>query len=97
MPVVLTGICSMMVAWLAMGFGVWSIAGVVIGAVLLDCGLRAAMVANQTLRQFGGAGFTLARQHTVRIACVDRKRRGSISDQLDVRAISAGLPCAALR
>ena len=49
MPVVLTGICSMLAAWVAMGFGVWSIAGVVIGAVLLDCGLRAAMVANQTL------------------------------------------------
>ncbi|HUP94722.1 MAG TPA: MFS transporter [Burkholderiales bacterium] len=49
MPVVLTGICSMLAAWVAMGFGVWSIAGVVVGAVLLDCGLRAAMVANQTL------------------------------------------------
>ena len=32
-----------------MGFGVWSVAAVVIGAILLDCGLRAAMVANQTL------------------------------------------------
>lgn len=49
MPVVLAGICSMMAAWVAMGFGVWSIAAVVIGAILLDCGLRAAMVANQTL------------------------------------------------
>jgi predicted MFS family arabinose efflux permease len=49
MPVVLTGICSMMAAWVAMGFGVWSIAAVIIGAILLDCGLRAAMVANQTL------------------------------------------------
>jgi hypothetical protein len=39
----------MMAAWLAMGFGLWSIAAVVIGAILLDCGLRAAMVANQTL------------------------------------------------
>jgi MFS family permease len=49
MPVVLAGILSMLAAWIAMGFGVWSIAAVVVGAVLLDCGLRAAMVANQTL------------------------------------------------
>ena len=49
MPVVLAGICSMLAAWIVMGFGVWSIAAVVIGAILLDCGLRAAMVANQTL------------------------------------------------
>jgi predicted MFS family arabinose efflux permease len=49
MPVVLTGICSMLAAWIAMGFGVWSVAAVVIGAILLDCGLRATMVANQTL------------------------------------------------
>jgi len=49
MPVVLTGICSMLAAWVAMGFGLWSIAAVVVGAILLDCGLRTAMVANQTL------------------------------------------------
>ena len=49
MPVVLTGICAMLAAWIAMGFGVWSVAAVVIGAILLDCGLRTAMVANQTL------------------------------------------------
>ncbi|OGA23681.1 MAG: hypothetical protein A3I02_16110 [Betaproteobacteria bacterium RIFCSPLOWO2_02_FULL_67_26] len=48
-PVVLAGIGSMLAAWIAMGFGAWSIAAVVIGAMLLDCGLRAAMVANQTL------------------------------------------------
>jgi len=48
-PVVLTGICAMLAAWIAMGFGVWSVAAVVIGAILLDCGLRTAMVANQTL------------------------------------------------
>ena len=48
-PVVLTGICAMLAAWIAMGFGVWSVAAVVIGAILLDCGLRSAMVANQTL------------------------------------------------
>lgn len=48
-PVVLTGICSMMAAWVVMGFGVWWIAAIVVGAMLLDIGLRAAMVANQTL------------------------------------------------
>lgn len=48
-PVVLAGVVSMLAAWVVMGFGVWSIAAVVVGAVLLDCGLRAAMVANQTL------------------------------------------------
>ena len=49
MPVVLAGILSMMAAWVAMGFGVRTLAAVVVGAALLDCGLRAAMVANQTL------------------------------------------------
>ena len=48
-PVVLAGICSMMAAWVAMAFGEWSVAAVVVGAMLLDTGLRAAMVANQTL------------------------------------------------
>jgi predicted MFS family arabinose efflux permease len=48
-PVVLVGIFSMLAAWIAMGFGAWAIAGVVVGAILLDCGLRVAMVANQTL------------------------------------------------
>lgn len=48
-PVVLAGIVSMLVAWIAMGFGTWAVAGVVLGAILLDCGLRVAMVANQTL------------------------------------------------
>ena len=48
-PVVLAGICSMLCAWVAMSFGVYTIVAVVIGAALLDLGLRAAMVANQTL------------------------------------------------
>jgi MFS family permease len=48
-PVVLAGICSMLAAWVVMAFGAWWIAAVVIGAMLLDIGLRAAMVANQTL------------------------------------------------
>jgi MFS family permease len=49
MPVVLTGICTMLAAWIFMGVGLWSVAAVVIGTILLDCGLRSAMVANQTL------------------------------------------------
>ena len=48
-PVVLAGIFSMLGAWIAMAAGTWAIAGVVVGAILLDCGLRLAMVANQTL------------------------------------------------
>jgi predicted MFS family arabinose efflux permease len=48
-PVVLAGIVSMLAAWAAMALGAWSVAAVVVGAMLLDCGLRAAMVANQTL------------------------------------------------
>jgi predicted MFS family arabinose efflux permease len=48
-PVVLAGVVSMLAAWVVMGFGVWSIIAVIVGAMLLDCGLRAAMVANQTL------------------------------------------------
>ena len=48
-PVVMTSIISMLAAWIAMGFGLWAIAPLVLGAMLLDCGLRAAMIANQTL------------------------------------------------
>ena len=48
-PVVTTGVCVMICAWLAFGFAATSIAFVVAGAVMLDCGLRTAMVANQTL------------------------------------------------
>jgi predicted MFS family arabinose efflux permease len=48
-PIVTTGVCIMIAAWLVFGFAAWSIAFVVAGAMLLDCGLRTAMVANQTL------------------------------------------------
>ena len=48
-PVVTTGVCVMICAWLAFGVSSASIAFVVAGAVMLDCGLRTAMVANQTL------------------------------------------------
>jgi predicted MFS family arabinose efflux permease len=48
-PVVTTGVCVMICAWLAFGFAATSVLFVVLGAMLLDCGLRTAMVANQTL------------------------------------------------
>ncbi|HET6492267.1 MAG TPA: MFS transporter, partial [Burkholderiales bacterium] len=48
-PVVLTGICTMLTAWIFMGLGVWAVSAVFVGTMLLDCGLRATMVANQTL------------------------------------------------
>jgi hypothetical protein len=38
-----------MAAFVVFGLGAWWVAALVVGAVLLDCGLRAAMVANQTL------------------------------------------------
>jgi predicted MFS family arabinose efflux permease len=46
-PVVTTGIALVMAAYLVFGFGVLTVAAIVAGAVLLDSGLRAAMVANQ--------------------------------------------------
>jgi predicted MFS family arabinose efflux permease len=49
MSVVTTALCTMALAWLVFGFSAWTMAAVVAGAILLDCALRAAMVANQTL------------------------------------------------
>jgi len=48
-PVVRTGVCLVMAAFAAFAFAQSWIGAVFVGAVLLDCGLRAAMVANQTL------------------------------------------------
>lgn len=48
-PVVTAGIAVVMAAFVAFAFGVITVIALVVGAVLLDCGLRAAMVANQTL------------------------------------------------
>jgi predicted MFS family arabinose efflux permease len=48
-PVVTTGVALVMVAYLVLGLGLWWVAAVVTGAIFLDCGLRAAMVANQTV------------------------------------------------
>jgi predicted MFS family arabinose efflux permease len=49
LPVVTAALCSMAAAWLVFGFSAWTMAAVIAGAMLLDCALRAAMVANQTL------------------------------------------------
>jgi len=48
-PVVRTGVCLVMAAFAAFTFAQSWIGAVFVGAMLLDCGLRAAMVANQTL------------------------------------------------
>ena len=48
-PVVMLGVCLVLAAYIALGFAFWWVAPVIAGAMLLDCGLRAAMVANQTL------------------------------------------------
>jgi predicted MFS family arabinose efflux permease len=48
-PVVTTGVGLVLAAFVAFGFAAAWIGAVVVGAVLLDSGLRSAMVANQTL------------------------------------------------
>jgi len=48
-PVVATAACTMLLAWCVLSLSGWTVAAVVAGVVLLDCALRAAMVANQTL------------------------------------------------
>lgn len=48
-PVVTSAVCVMICAWLAFSAAPASIVFVVAGAFMLDCGLRTAMVANQTL------------------------------------------------
>ena len=47
--VVAAGIVVFALAFVVLAFGVYTILAVVMGAALLDCGLRAAMVANQTV------------------------------------------------
>jgi predicted MFS family arabinose efflux permease len=49
LPVVTTGVGLVLAAFVAFGFAAAWLGAVVIGAVLLDSGLRSAMVANQTL------------------------------------------------
>ena len=47
-PVVTLGVSTIIVAELVFGFAALSVVFVIIGVALLDCGLRAALVANQT-------------------------------------------------
>ena len=48
-PVVIAGVCGMIGAFAVLSLASLWVGSVVIGAILLDCGLRAAMVANQTM------------------------------------------------
>src|SRR5262245_18371249 len=62
--VVTAGICLVLAAYLTFGLAALSVAAVVVGAILQDCGLRAAMVANQTLVT-GADPETRSRSNTV--------------------------------
>jgi len=62
--VVTAGICLVLAAYLTFGLAVLSVAAVVVGAILQDFGLRAAMVANQTLVT-GADPETRSRANTV--------------------------------
>ena len=48
-PIVTTGIALILAAYAVFAFGAWWAPALAAGAALLDCGLRAAMVANQTI------------------------------------------------
>ena len=48
-PVVTAGIAVFTLAFVVLAAGAYAVTAIVVGAALLDCGLRAAMVANQTL------------------------------------------------
>jgi predicted MFS family arabinose efflux permease len=48
-PVALAGAALVLAAFIVFSGAVWTLAALVIGAILLDCGLRAALVANQAL------------------------------------------------
>ena len=48
-PIVTAGACLVLAAYVVFGFAELSIIAVIAGAVLLDCGIRATLVANQTL------------------------------------------------
>jgi predicted MFS family arabinose efflux permease len=47
--VVTLGVCLVLAAFVVFGFAQWWLAAAIVGAVLLDCGIRATLVANQTL------------------------------------------------
>ena len=48
-PIVVTGISTIIAAYAVFAFGTWWPAALAAGAAMLDCGLRATMVANQTI------------------------------------------------
>ena len=48
-PVVASALCAMLLAWAVLSLSGWLFAAIVAGVILLDCALRAAMIANQTL------------------------------------------------
>ena len=48
-PVVTTGVCLVLAAYIVFSFAALWVGAVIAGAMLLDCGLRASLVANQTL------------------------------------------------
>lgn len=48
-PIVAGGIALIIAAYAVFAFGLWWPAALAVGAALLDCGLRAAMVSNQTV------------------------------------------------
>src|SRR2546427_22785 len=48
-PIVTGGVCLVLAAYVAFAFAPLWVGAVIAGAVLLDCGLRSALVANQTL------------------------------------------------
>jgi len=48
-PIVTAGVCLVLAAYVAFAFAPVWVGAVIAGAVLLDCGLRSALVANQTL------------------------------------------------
>jgi predicted MFS family arabinose efflux permease len=48
-PIVTAGVCLVLAAFVVLAFAPFAVAAVIAGAVLLDSGLRSAIVANQTL------------------------------------------------
>jgi predicted MFS family arabinose efflux permease len=48
-PIVTAGACLVLAAFVVFAFAQWWLAAAIAGAVLLDCGIRATLVANQTL------------------------------------------------
>ncbi len=48
-PIVTAGVCLVLAAYVVFAFAPFWVGAVIAGAVLLDCGLRSALVANQTL------------------------------------------------